>query len=131
MASASAVPKAFSVRWLALVPIVAGIVWLMAQHHHGGIKGIVIPFLNVIFCIVSASIAGFVCKRLWIGFAVPIVAGITGVFGIAGQFYGPYGGVLGFLVGCVVLILPFGQRRAAFTHDMSNGRSGPPTAPGG
>lgn len=101
------------VRWVAIATFLTAIAWLVVQHEHGRAKGTTVPFPNVLLCITCAYIAGFACKRFWIEFAVPFIAGIAGVFGIAETSSGPYGGVLGFLVGCLILLLPFGQQHSA------------------
>ncbi len=105
------------IRGVLLVAVVTAIVQLLSNHGHGGMKGIAIPLENVFICMACACVAAFICKRLWIGIAVPFVAGIAGVFGIAGQFYGPYGGAIGFLVGCVVFLIPVGCRSKPANED--------------
>jgi len=97
-------------RVLAMIPVVFGIVWLIAQHHHGGSKGDAIPVLDVATCVAISFVAAYSCKRFWFVTAVPFVAGIFGSFacGVSG---GLFGGVLGVLIGCLALLLPFGPRR--------------------
>jgi hypothetical protein len=97
-------------RSLALIGVSAVVVWLCSHHEHGGVKGRCVPIPNIVSCIVVAAAAALLCKRFWLAFAVPFVSGVAGVFGAAGPFYGPYGGVLGFLVGLWILLLPFGRR---------------------
>lgn len=108
-------------RWVAIAIAVTAIVWLVGQHEYGRSKGTAVPFPNVLFSISCACIAGFICKRFWIGLAVPFVAGIAGAFGTADTLSGPYGGVLGFLVGYMILLLPFGQRHLGIATHSADG----------
>lgn len=94
------------------VTLVAAITWLIMQHVHGGTKGLPIPVFHVFLSMLSAFVAAVMCKRYWLSFAVPFVASIAGAYGIAGPLYGPYGDVLGFLVGGLVLTLPLWSSRA-------------------
>jgi hypothetical protein len=98
------------IRLVAIVLVLAAIVYWVSLHEQGGMKGSYIPWPNLLICITFACIAGYVCKRIWRGFMVPFVAGIAGVFGIVGGLYGPYGGIMGFLTGCLILVLPVGER---------------------
>ena len=113
------------VRWFTLLVVLAAISWIVFHHSHGGIKGIEIPVGNVASCVVSSVVGALICKRRWLGIAVPFIAGICGALGIVGQFYSPYGGVLGLLVGCGVLVVPFGNRpRSTGPHPTQSTSSG-------
>ncbi len=94
-------------RWLAIAAVLVLLLLLCLQHEHAGMKGRCVPIPNLASCILVTAEAAFLCKRYWHSLAVPFVAGIAGVFGIAGQLYGPFGGVVGVLIGIlVVLMLP-------------------------
>jgi len=103
----------FAFRLLVMLVIAAAIFALIDQRQHGRAKGTPIPFPNVLLCLMSAGVAGLVCKRYWIEYAVPFVAGVAGALGVFEPLSGPYGGVLGFLVGCLVLLLPFERKPRA------------------
>ena len=106
-----------ALRFVAILVIAAAILAWIAQHRHGRAKGTPIPIPNVALCLVIAGVAGSVCKRYWLPIAVPFVAGIAGAFGIFEPHSGPYGGILGLLVGCLVLLLPFGRRRRVSSEE--------------
>lgn len=99
-------------RWCAIAGIVAVLVWLCLQHEHAGMKGRYVPIPNLAVCIISAAMATFLCKRYWLWFAAPFVAGVVGVLSI-GQSGGPFGGVVGLVVGILVVLVPFGNRVTA------------------
>jgi len=115
MARIATISKCFQIafRLLALLAIATAIFWWINEHHHGRAKGTPIPFSNVLLCLLSATVAGLICKRYWIEYAVPFVAGVAGAFGIFEPLSGPYGGVLGFLVGFFILVLPFDRKQPA------------------
>ena len=98
---------AFVVRCVAAFAASAILVWLGLHHADGGLKGAYIPLPNLAVCIVVAATAGIVCTRAWSAIAAPALAGIAGVFGIGGQLYGPFGGIVGLLVGLIVVLVPF------------------------
>ena len=115
MARIAIISKYFQIafRLLALLAIAAAIFWWINEHHHGRAKGTPIPFPNVLLCLISATVAGLICKRYWIEYAMPFVAGVAGALGIFESLSGPYGGVLGFLVGFFILVLPFDRKQPA------------------
>jgi uncharacterized membrane protein YhdT len=94
-------------RRTAMIAVLFLIGWLIARHQQGSIKGLPIPFLNVVSCIVVATATAVICLIAWRRSVVPFIAGLAGVFGIAGTQFAPYGGVLGFLIGCFVLQLSY------------------------
>ena len=92
-------------RCIAIIPLICGIALQIGNHHQGGMKGGALSIQNVLVCCAVAVVAAFICKRGWLWFAAPFVAGVFGAL-----ISGPYGGILGLLVGCVVTLLPFGHR---------------------
>ena len=97
-------------RFLAIVPLFCGIAWLIEQHHHGGMKGTALLLQNVIACVLVSFVAALICKQFWLLIAASFVAGVYGA-----RISGPYGGVLGLLVGSFVVLLSFGYRSRSQT----------------
>ena len=95
-----------AIRWLAFIGVSGLVAWLYWRHEHGGAKGMAVPVPNVAACVVAAAVAAVLCRRFWLAFAAPLVSGLAGVFAIAEPRYGPYGGLLGILVGIWILLLP-------------------------
>ncbi|MCU0979792.1 MAG: hypothetical protein MUF25_11575, partial [Pirellulaceae bacterium] len=95
-----------AIRWLAFFGVSGAVVWLCWQHEHGGAKGMAVPVPNVAACVVVAAVTAVLCRRFWLAFAAPFVAGLAGVLAIAEPRCGPYGGLLGILVGIWILLLP-------------------------
>ena len=100
----------FVIRWVGITAVVVALVWLASHHEHARAKGTYVPLPNVILCVVVAAIGALLCKRYWRTATCPIIGGIAGVFGIAERFAGPYGGVIGMLVGLLVMLLPWGSK---------------------
>lgn len=87
------------------------LIWICAEHDEGGAKGRSIPLPNVFACIGISAIAACAC-RLLSRIATPFVSGIAGVFGLMNVVDGPYGGVIGILVGALVALWPATNRGA-------------------
>ncbi len=102
-----------AIRYIVIAVVIALLGIVIGQHEHGAIKGMPVPIANVLFCMFAAAVAAAICRfrfnRLAGWIATPFVAGIAGAFGILGESYGPYGGVVGLLVGIIVLALPTGS----------------------
>ena len=99
-----------AIRWLGFIGVSGAVAWLCWQHEHGGAKGLAVPVPNVVSCVVVAALAAVLCKRFWLALAAPLVSGLAGVLAIAEPRYGPYGGLLGILVGIWILLLPVARR---------------------
>lgn len=97
-------------RWAAITVVAVALLWLCLQHGHGRAKGTYAPLPNMAASMCLAAAAAFLCKRYWLTMAAPFIAGIAGVFGIGDPHCGPYGGVLGLLVGLLMVLLPIGKR---------------------
>lgn len=99
-----------AIRYMLIAAVAVLLVIIIRHHDHGGVKGMPIPVGNVLCSVFAASVAATVCKlgfnRLAGWIATPFIAGIAGALGILGEFYSPYGGVVGLLVGTMVLLLP-------------------------
>lgn len=97
-------------RWIGIVVTAALLASVCSQHDHGGLKGIPVPLGNVAASIVFAAIAAasikYGLKRTAAIVAAPFVGGIVGVFASGDQFYGPFGGLVGFLVGTIIALVP-------------------------
>ncbi len=98
-------PVIRTLRWLAIVAVSILIVLLLIHHDKGRVKGTPVPLPNVISCFVVASVAAMICLFTWRRFMVPFVAGLAGGIGNADALSFPFAGVLGFLIGCFVLLV--------------------------
>ena len=105
------------IRWAAIIVVLAILAWVCSCHAHGRIKGGYVPLPNVILCILVAAVAAILCKHYWNSVTAPFVGGLAGAFGIAESFSGPFGGVVGLLVGVLIVCLPTGRRSAASSDD--------------
>lgn len=101
-------------RKIALGIVVTMLAAMMAEHHHGQIKGGDIPFAYVTCAVVCSTIAALICLR-FSRIATPFVAGVAGVFSVIEPQGGPYGGIVGLLVGTAVLVLSGPPRNVART----------------
>lgn len=110
------------IRCIVIAAVGVLLAMVVRNHDHGAIKGMPVPMANIVYSVVVSVVVAAICKmrfkRLAGRMATPFVAGIAGSFGILSASYGPYGGILGLLVGTIVLLLPFGsisaRYRAAF-----------------
>ncbi len=102
-------------RWVGAAIAAGTVIRVCSQHQHGGMKGISVPLLTVAMITIVAAIAAAVTR---FGFkssagniAAPFVSGIAGVFtaGYGSSSSGPYGGILGLLVGTVVVLIPLNR----------------------
>lgn len=96
-------------RLAAFAAIIVLLVYVLQQSDHGRSKGTPVPFPNLVACLVLALVAAIVTRRCWSVIFVPFVAGIAGSFGTFDQFCGPYGAVVGLLVGSLVAVIPAGS----------------------
>jgi hypothetical protein len=93
------------VRSLAILATGAALALMCANHDVGGMKGSYIPTSEVTSCILMAAGAALLCKWLWRRSMAPILGGIAGA-----TICGPYGGVVGMLVGLLVALMPVAER---------------------
>jgi dolichol kinase len=97
-------------RWIGIVVATALLAFLCTKHDHGGLKGIPVPLEDVVASIIFAAIAAasikYGLKRTAAMVAAPFVGGIAGVFASGDQFYGPFGGLVGLLVGTIIVLVP-------------------------
>jgi len=98
------------IRWSTIVVVLAALLGVCSGHEHGRIKGGYVPLPNVVSCVIVAGVAALLCKHYWNSVTAPFVGGVAGAFGIAERFSGPFGGVIGFLMGLLIVLLPTGKR---------------------
>ena len=98
--------KTLLFRWIAVFAILAMLVWAGMHHANAGLKGAYVPLPNLAVCIVAAATTAIICMRAWSAVAAPAVAGIAGAFGIGSHLFVSFGGVVGFLVGLAVVLVP-------------------------
>jgi len=94
----------YFLRIAGLIPIAASIAFVISRYQYGGMEGTRIPLSLVTLCFVVACFTAYFCRRFWIPIIGPFLAGIAGV-----AIAGPYGAVLGLLVGCFALLIPIHQ----------------------
>ena len=88
---------------LCLVPALAV---LCQQTDHAGIKGTPVESWRLVPLVLTAAAAAVLGKRFLNSASGLFLGGIGGAFGIGDNFAGPYGGVVGLLVGAIVVVLP-------------------------
>ena len=102
-----------AVRWLGITGVAVALVCLCLHHGHSGAKGRCVPIPNMAFCILTSSVAAFLCKRYWLVFFSPFVAGVVGGLCVGYWLDSPFGCVVGLVVGMLVMLIPFGRSEAA------------------
>lgn len=101
----------FWIRCFLLVICFSLFVWLALQYPDARLKGTYFnPWLLIPTTIV-AVVGGIIGKRLLNFIACIGLAGIGGALGCLDPCGGPYAGVLGVLVGCIIALSPFFRRR--------------------
>lgn len=87
---------------LFLIPL---LVHLCLQTDHARVKGMPLETWKLIPLITCAIVATLLGKRFLNGFAAVFLGGIGGVFGACDNLAGPYGGIVGLVVGMIVVTL--------------------------
>lgn len=86
-----------------LVPL---LVYLCLQTDHARLKGMPMETWRLIPLILTAAIFAVLGKRFINSVAGLFLGGIGGAFGTLDDFAGPYGGVVGLVVGDIVIAIP-------------------------
>ena len=86
-----------------LVPL---LVYLCLQTDHARLKGTPMEAWRLIPLILTAATFAVLGKRFLNSVAGLFLGGIGGAFGTLDNFAGPYGGVVGLLVGAIVIAIP-------------------------
>ena len=86
-----------------LVPV---LVYLCLQTDHARLKGMPMDTWRLIPLILTATTFAVLGKRFLNSIAGLFLGGIGGAFGTSDNFAGPYGGVVGLLVGAIVIAIP-------------------------
>ncbi|MFV1966034.1 MAG: hypothetical protein ACC628_11460 [Pirellulaceae bacterium] len=92
---------------LCVVPL---LVYLCLQTEHARLKGTSMDAWRLIPLILTAAAAAGIGKRFLNSISGLFFGGIGGLFGTLDQFAGPYGGIVGLLVGTIVVLLPVMQK---------------------
>ena len=95
--------KALSDFGACLVPL---LLYLCMQTDHARMKGTPMNTWRLIPLIFTAATFAFLGKRFLNSIAGLFLGGIGGAFGTLDSFAGPYGGVVGLLVGAIVIAIP-------------------------
>jgi len=120
-------------RWIGVAIAVGLLAGVCSGHEHSGHKGSAVPLYNVVSSIVFSAIATLLVRILFNTTAgrisAPFVGGIAGVFGnsskdLIGKLSGPYGGVIGLLVGLIIILIPAPHVRR-IEPDTSNTKANP------
>lgn len=82
------------------------VAYLSLQSDHARAKGTAMDSWRLIPMLLTAATAAFIGKRFLNSISGLFLGGIGGSIGTLDQFSGPYGGVVGLLVGAIVVILP-------------------------
>jgi hypothetical protein len=94
------------IRIIIAVCLLPALVYLCLQTDHGRAKGMPMESWRLAPLILGATVCGLLGKRFLNSVAGVFLGGIGGVFGTLDQFAGPYGGVVGLVVGAIVVALP-------------------------
>jgi len=86
--------------------LVPALVYLCLQTDHARLKGMPMESWRLVPLILTAAIAALLGKRFLNSISGLFLGGIGGAFGTLDNFAGPYGGVVGLLVGAIVVVLP-------------------------
>ena len=104
---AEAIPRMIVVvRVVIAVSLVPVIVYLCLQTGHARLKGMPMDTWRLIPLILTAAACAFLGKRFLNSIAGLFLGGIGGAFGTMDNFAGPYGGLVGLLVGAIVVAIP-------------------------
>ncbi len=88
---------------LCLVPL---LVYLCLQTDHARLKGTPMDPWRLVPLIFTAAAAAAIGKRFFNSISGLFLGGIGGAFGTFDQFAGPYGGIVGLLLGAMVVLFP-------------------------
>jgi hypothetical protein len=80
--------------------------YLCLQTDHASAKGMPMESWRLAPLILGATACALIGKRFLNSVAGLFLGGIGGVFGTLDEFSGPYGGVVGLVVGAIVVALP-------------------------
>ncbi|TWT61522.1 hypothetical protein [Rubinisphaera italica] len=94
------------IRLVIAVCLVPMLVYLCLQTDHARLKGMPMENWRLIPLILTATTFAFLGKRFLNSIAGLFLGGIGGAFGTLDNFAGPYGGVVGLLVGAIVIAIP-------------------------
>lgn len=94
------------VRTVIAVCLLPALVYLCLQTDHARAKGMSMESWRLAPLILGAIACALLGKRFLNSVAGVFLGGIGGVFGTLDQFAGPYGGVVGLVVGAIVVALP-------------------------
>jgi len=93
-------------RFIIVACVVPLLVYLCLQTDHARLKGMPMEAWRLIPLILTAATFAFLGKRFLNSMAGLFLGGIGGAFGTLDNFAGPYGGVVGLLVGAIVIAIP-------------------------
>ena len=101
---------------ICLVPL---LVYLCLQTDHARLKGMPMDTWRLIPLILTAAAFALIGKRFVNSIAGLFLGGIGGAFGTLDNFAGPYGGVVGLVVGAIVIAIPIMHkpRKTDVRHD--------------
>lgn len=101
------------VRWVTIVAAATALVWVCYKTI-GEMKWssfLILLILSLVVCMIVSTYVAFVCKSAGVTVVLPFITAIVGLFCMfAVQKVGPpLGVVVGFLIGLMVVLLPFGK----------------------
>lgn len=110
-----------TLQWIATAVAFGLLAFNISQHGHSGMKGTPVPLLTVTMISIVAAVVSVFMRLGWNTIAgriaCPFVAGIAGVFASGEPRYGPYGGIVGLLVGTIITFIPLDHdRRSPHRH---------------